>query len=363
MSLVPEPAKKTSKLNKIFLFIVKVCILGIIVLGCLAAGKYAFNMGYQYVKEPDSIDKKDVQSEKIEFVIPQGSSTREIAADLKEIGFIKYPILFRAVSRIKHNDGQYQQGKHMLDTSMDYEAIMNELKKNVAKRETKKFTIQEGLEFNQIVDKLEKEGLIDKGKFLEIAENGSFEYLFLKEMPKRKNRLEGYLFPETYEIYSDAVEEDIIKKMLDQFEKEFKEEYYGRAKELGMTVDQIIIMASIIEREAKLDDERPMVSAVFHNRLKSKNYQLLQSCATVQYVLGERKSVLSEEDTKIESPYNTYKYPGLPIGPIASPGRASIRAALYPADVDYMFFVANSDGSHIYSKTYAEHLRAMKNVK
>ncbi|WHH60218.1 endolytic transglycosylase MltG [Petroclostridium sp. X23] len=363
MDLSPEPAKKTPRPNKWLSFFLKSCLILMVIAGCITAGRYAFKMGYQYVKKPDSSEKQNIQSEVVEVTIPQGASTRDIAKILKDKGLIKYPILFRSVSRIKHNDGDYQQGKHQLDTSMDYEAIMNELKKNVDKRETKKFTIQEGLEYRQIVDKLVKENLINKEKFMDIAENGDFDYVFLKDLPKRKNRLEGYLFPETYEIYADATEEDIIKKMLDQFEKEFKQEYYDKAKQLGMTVDQVVTLASIIEREAKLDDERPLISAVFHNRLKSKNYQLLQSCATVQYVLGERKEVLSEEDTKIESPYNTYKYPGLPLGPIASPGRESIKAALYPAEAGYMFFVANSDGSHIYSKTYAEHLSAMKKVK
>ncbi|MBZ4644860.1 MAG: hypothetical protein PWR27_268 [Petroclostridium sp.] len=364
MDLSPEPTRKTGNVNKFFSFFIKFTLMCIIIVSCVIAGKYAFKIGYQYVKDPDSFNqKRDVENRTVEVEIPKGATTQDIAMILKEKGLIKYPILFRVVSRVKRYDGKYQQGIHRLNTSMDYEAIMSELQKNVAKKETKKFTIPEGYEFKQIVEKLANEKLIDKEKFIQLAENGEFDYPFLKDLPERKNRLEGYLFPDTYEVYADATEEDIIRKMLEQFEKEFKQQYYERAKELGMTVDQVVILASMIEREAKLDKERPLVSAVFHNRLKSKDYPFLQSCATVQYILGERKEILSVEDTKIPSPYNTYINPGLPPGPIASPGRESIRAALYPADVDYMFFVANSDGSHIYSKTYNEHLKAMKRVK
>ncbi len=123
-----------------------------------------------------------------------------------------------------------------------------------------------------------------------------------------------------------------------------------------MNVKEIITLASIIEREAKLDRERPIISSVFHNRLK-KN-KLLQSCATVQYALGERKEDLTLKDLEIDSPYNTYKHLGLPPSPIASPGKASIEAALFPEDTDYLYFVAKGDGSHIFSKTYSEHLNA-----
>lgn len=231
-------------------------------------------------------------------------------------------------------------------------------------KEIKKFTIPEGFELRQIADLLSEKGLVDRARFMDCVENGDFSmYPFIKGIPKRPNRLEGYLFPDTYEVYADASEEDIIKKMLDRFSQIFDTTYQARAKEIGMNVDQVVILASMIEREAQLDDERPLVSAVFHNRLKSKQYPLLQSCATVEYVLPQRKAVLSIKDTKIDSPYNTYLHPGLPIGPIASPGQRSIYAALFPADVDYLFFVGNSDGSHIFSKTYEEHKSAMKKVK
>ncbi|OGO77563.1 MAG: hypothetical protein A2Y23_15720 [Clostridiales bacterium GWB2_37_7] len=128
-----------------------------------------------------------------------------------------------------------------------------------------------------------------------------------------------------------------------------------------MTLDQVVILASIIEREAKWDKDRKTISAVFHNRLK-KNMKL-ESCATVQYLLKDQKPDLTYEDLKVDSPYNTYMYAGLPIGPISSPGAKSIEAALYPDDVDYLFFFVSKDGSHIFSRTYEEHLNAQNKLK
>ena len=155
-------------------------------------------------------------------------------------------------------------------------------------------------------------------------------------------------------------EHEIIDLMLQAFNNQFKDEYYDRAAQMGMTVDQVITMASIIERETDSEAERSKVAGVFYNRINSG--MKLQSCATVQYLLGERKPVLSIADTQIDSPYNTYIYPGLPIGPISNPGIACIEAALYPEQTDAYYFVQGQDGQHIFSNTYEEHLAAMKEM-
>ena len=353
MGLFPQITKKTVKKQ---VFVSKLIILAIIIFSFVAAA--------QIVLELFEINKNgNIQGSTIEVEVPLGASTKDVAEILKEKGLIKSTMVFRILSKINENDGKYKQGKHVFNSSMDYDEIMEELKKNVTRQTTITFTIPEGFEIQQIAARLADIGLVDEKKFIELAQTGNFNYPFLKAIPNRKYKLEGYLFPDTYEVYGNATEEEIIEKMLDRFEQIFTKDYYKRAESLGMTVDEVVTLASIIEREAKLDKERPIVSAVFHNRLKSKEYPLLQSCATVQYILGERKPILSVEDTKIDSPYNTYVYPGLPIGPIASPGKASIDAALYPENVDYMFFVANSDGSHIFSKTYQGHLEAMKKTK
>jgi UPF0755 protein len=223
------------------------------------------------------------------------------------------------------------------------------------KAETVRFTIPEGYDIKRTSAKLTEDGLINAETFAKEIETGKFDYEFLKDAPAGPNRLEGFLFPETYEIFANANEHDIIDKMLYQFNKVFTDEYYARAEELGMSVRDVITLASIIEREARVPEDRPVIASVFYNRLKIK--MPLQSCATVQYILGEQKPVLSIKDTKIESPYNTYLHPGLPPGPIASPGADSIKAALYPADTDYLYFLAKGDGSHAFSSTYEQFLK------
>ena len=153
-------------------------------------------------------------------------------------------------------------------------------------------------------------------------------------------------------------EHEIIDMMLREFDTQFKAEYYDRAEQMNLTVDQVITMASIIQGETDSETERAKVAGVFYNRINSD--MNLQSCATVQYILGERKAVLSVADTQINSPYNTYINSGFPIGPICNPETACIEAALYPEETDAFYFVQGSDGKHIFSNTYEEHEKAMK---
>ena len=229
-----------------------------------------------------------------------------------------------------------------------------------------KVIIPEGYTFNQIADKLEKASLISKDKFASVASKEKFDYKFLKDIPNREKKLEGYLFPDTYIFDVKAGEKAIIDRMLARFDEIFKPEYYDKAKALGLSVDDVIILASLIEREAKEYEERRLISGVFYNRLKSKDpaHKKLQSCATIQYILlnrtGEVKPKLTEADTKIEDPYNTYLHEGLPPGPICCPGKESIEAALEPEATDYYYFVSKGDGTHEFSKTLSQHQAAVK---
>lgn len=294
-----------------------------------------------------------------EVVVEAGASTAQIAEELKNKGVIRYPFFFRVVSRLGRHDSHYKQGTFLLSESAGYPTIFRSLS-NPANGQvnTVRVTIPEGFEFRQIADRLAESGLVNREAFCATAENASFEYDFLQNLPKRENRLEGYLFPDTYLFVKGT---DTEKTILDAMLARFEEMVYtpnnrARAKELGMSMDEVVTLASVVEREAMGDADRKNVSSVFHNRLKSKEYPCLQSCATVQYILKERKKVLSVADTKIDSPYNTYRNPGLPVGPIASPGAASVEAALYPNKTEYLFFVLGSDGVHHFSKTYEEHL-------
>ncbi|MDO9573665.1 MAG: endolytic transglycosylase MltG, partial [Candidatus Contubernalis sp.] len=219
-----------------------------------------------------------------------------------------------------------------------------------------RITLSEGLRVEQVAARLKDQGVVDEEVYLQLLSENYFDYWFLQDITQSSYPAEGYLFPDTYYLENDDAEEEIIHRMLQQFQEVFNDTYQERAEELGMTVHEVVTLASIIEREARLKEERPLISGVFHNRLQRN--MLLQSCATVQYALGEIKPKLTNKDLEIESPYNTYIHTGLPPGPIASPGRDALHAALYPEETDKLYFVLRGDnsGGHYFSKTLQEHL-------
>ena len=337
-------------------------VLGLAVIVLIIAGgtllfqEYAGTPDSQKHPERSYLDVADV-------VVEQGASTADIAAELKEKGVIRYPLFFRMMSRLGGHDADYKQGTFVVERHIGYHAIFRALSDPAGGQAGfVKVTIPEGFELRQIADRLEEAGLIDRDVFYNLVESGQFDYAFVREIPKRENRLEGYLFPDTYSFSKTAdTEQTIINAMLKRFEEVvYTQENRSRARALGLSMDEAVTLASIVEREALGENDRKDVSSVFHNRLASKEFPYLQSCATVQYILKERKAVLSEADTQIKSAYNTYQVKGLPLGPIASPGAASVEAALYPNRTDYLFFVLGSDGVHHFSKTYEEHLAHMK---
>ncbi len=285
--------------------------------------------------------------------VPPGTSTSGIGVLLESEGVISDARVFRLKSRLDGHDGKFRAGEYSLSPGMSMDEIIEQL---LAGRDsTTRFTIPEGYDIRRTADVLEAQGFIDRETFYKEIEEGEFDYWFVRDLPKGENRLEGYLYPETYEIFVNASEHDIINRMLSQFNRVFTEEHRNRMEELGLSLAEVMNMASIIEREAVVSEDRPIISGVFYNRLKIG--MPLQSCATVQYILGEQKPVLSIADTQIESPYNTYIYKGLPPTPICSPGIESINAALWPEETNYIYFLAKGDGSHVFSVTYEEHLR------
>ncbi|NLT58824.1 MAG: endolytic transglycosylase MltG [Clostridiales bacterium] len=298
-------------------------------------------------------------SSTMEVYIAKGSTVSAIARELKDAGLIEHRWSFKLFAKLTGNDGNFQYGTYVLNTDMDYLELVTNLQRTAAFLETVRVTIPEGYELREIVDALERKKVCSAEALWEAINTHSFDYWFLEGLPERDNRLEGYFFPDTYEFFEDSDADTVAKKFLDNFGNKFTAEMAARAEELGMTVDQVVTLASIIEREAAGEADRGKVASVFHNRLNSNQYSLLQSCATVQYILKECKPVLSVADTKIESPYNTYLHAGLPVGPIASPGLASLKAALYPETTGYYFFVVAADGTHIFSTTFAEHQAAV----
>jgi UPF0755 protein len=287
--------------------------------------------------------------------VPQGAGTELIGNLLKKNGVISSAGVFRLWSKVNGHDGVYRAGSYELSPSMSMDTIIEKIISGDAR--ARRFTIPEGYTLTQIRDRLAGNGLVDGDRFMDEAENGSFDYAFTAGLPRGYNRLEGYLYPETYDIYADESAHGVIDRMLAQFEKLFTEEHYARAEEMGLTAHEIVVIASIIERETAVEEERSLVSSVIHNRLALG--MPLQIDATVQYALGEQKSRLAYSDLEINSPYNTYKTKGLPPGPICSPRIECIDAALNPTDTDYIYYVLKPGGGsvHNFTSDYNEFLR------
>lgn len=327
----------------------------ILLLLCAVIFISSFLLFNYYNNSLKPIDENDLAEYVID--IKMGSSFNEAARELEQKDVIKNAFTFKIFAK-NEKLMDIKAGKYRLYRSMDVKEILNILNEGKVYIKQKKVTIPEGYNLKQIAKKLSESNIVDEDEFIKKANDiSSFnkDYKFLNE--KNINSLEGFLFPDTYEFPLEEDEEIIIKIMLNRFNNVFKEEYYQVLKERKISINELVTMASIVEREAKKDEERPLISAVFYNRLDIN--MKLQSCATVQYLLPEIKPRLLNKDLEIESPYNTYKYKGLPPGPISCPGEKSIKAALYPSDVDYLFFVAKKDGSHTFTKT----LRAHNNAK
>lgn len=316
---------------------------------------------YGYLLKPvDASDTTDIN-----ITIPSGSSTVKIASILKDNDLIKNEKFFVLLSKYKKTGSKYKAGSYVFNKGQDVNSIMAMLAAGTATRNTQVVTIPEGYEIKQIASKFSGFKNFDKENFLKLTSDASAfkqKYEFLKDVPQGLS-LEGYLFPNTYQFYKDATEEEVIYKLLDEFQVIYDDNIKGKSFYKGFNINDVITMASIIERETKLDEERAIVSSVFYNRLDKK--MRLGSCATVQYALGDRKKKLSIADTKIDSPYNTYINDGLPVGAIASPGLKSIISALNPQKTKFLYFVLTdyTKGSHTFTDNYNDFLKAKKAAK
>ncbi len=289
--------------------------------------------------------------------IPNNAGTNQISQLLYDNNLISNTLVFRFYIKYEGLDRNLKAGKYQLSQAMSLKEIVEQLQKGQTSLIT--FTIPEGFTLEQIATTLEGSSLIDAEIFFDVAENADFNFPWIEDLPAGRLRLEGFLFPDTYKIPENFSEKNIIQMMLNRFTEVFSEDYLQRMTEIDMNIVEVVTLASIIEREIRHTNEQPIASAVFHNRLQ-KNMRL-ESCATVQYALGEVKKVLLYSDLEVDSPYNTYKIFGLPPGPIAAPGKGAIEAALYPSDDDYLYFLVKPDGSHHFSRTFAEHVQA-KNI-
>ena len=303
-----------------------------------------------------ALDSENTQT--VNVTIPSGSGTIQIGQQLEENSIISSADKFKLWSRIKGYDSQYKAGTYALSPSMDFQTIADIIVGG--KVNTVNFTVPEGYTIYQTARVIADSGLGDYDTLVSLIEAADFDYDFLDGAQNNKNKLEGYFFPNTYTIDEGMSEEQIIKVMLDEFEKQplkaitDKKLSSQHNASSGRSINEIITIASIIERECKVDEERKLVASVIYNRLEKG--MPLQMCSTVQYVLGKQKEVLTYADTRIESPYNTYTNAGLPPGPICSPGLAAVQAALHPADTDYLYFVLSEklDGTSNFSSDYAQ---------
>lgn len=295
-------------------------------------------------------------SREVDFVIEKGESAEEIGADLKKEGLINNEFTFSIYVFFKKLEYKFKAGEYKLYTGMGMGEIIKILTTGIYPEV--KITIIEGWNIKDITKYLVKKNLVDSKDFLNETQNVDVEWLvkydFLKDKPERAS-LEGYLFPDTYKIFVGTNSKAIVSKMLNNFEKRVNKEMLDEIKSQGKTLYEILVMASIIEKEVPKDEDRKIVADIFYKRLKIG--KALESCATINYILGDSKKKLSFEDTRVESSYNTYIHPGLPPGPICNPSLSAIKAAIYPQKNDYWYFLSADDGTTIFSKTIEEHIK------
>lgn len=284
-------------------------------------------------------------------IIP-GQSVRDISHILAEHKVIRDPFAFELYARVMGFAGSIQAGIYTVSPSYSVPALAKALGAPTGVAE-KEITIIEGWTINDIGVYLEKQGIVTRDDFSQ-ALNGldRKDYPFLG--PETKDSLEGYLFPDTYRIFDKATAGDVIKKMLDNFGGKIDPDMAAKARESGHSLHEVVTLASILEHEVQTEEDKAIVADIFYRRIAAG--MRLQSDATVNYVTGKSELQPSSDDLTVDSHYNTYKYDGLPPGPIGNPGMSSIRAALMPKKNDYLFFLTTKDNQVIYSKTYDEHL-------
>lgn len=356
----PTARKPVRKKRRGFFFLK----LLVFILICLVAAMSFSRIGYSYIMDGASQSEAIPQdSGGVEFTIPYGATTVEIAELLKKEGYKVDPTRFRLLSKVIGFDGLYKAGRYMITREMNEYALMLRLTGDPLKNPSVDIRIPEGFTVLELADFLADQELIVKEKFLRLCRMHLTQFPFQKELTVTGERvypLEGYLYPDTYKLDAGWDEETLVLRLLDEFNRVYTDKDRERAAELGMTTDEVITLASLIEMEALLPEDLKKISSVFHNRLNSTDLQLLQTDAAIQYArimagLG-RTTVVLYKDLEIDSPYNTYIHPGLPPGPICSPRKDAIQAALYPEKTDYLFFFATPEGTNIYNKTYQGHL-------
>ena len=274
----------------------------------------------------------------VEVFIPKGSSPHKIAKILKDSDVISSQKLFMSLIKFYGYSTKLQAGLYDFNKKDSLNTIIEKIKKGESKNI--KVTIPEGFNIKQIAKVLAENKICDEEKFIGLA---------------AEQNMEGFLFPNTYFLLPQMTEQEVIKVMNDEFNRYWTKEREERLKQIDKPKRDVIILASIVEKEAIADRERPIIAGIFLNRL-AKGMRL-ESCSTVLYAMGINKERLSFEDLKFDSPYNTYRHKGLPPGPICNPGAKAIDAVLYPEATDSLYFVSKGNGTHYFSSTFEQHIK------
>lgn len=304
--------------------------------------------------------------EPITVVVPKGSSAGAVGSILKNAGLIRSSMAFAFIARATYQSEQIKPGAYRFTKTMSLRKMLDIITKGDVS--ARWITIPEGFTARQIAQRLDKKRVVNGSAFLALTDDSASGFSSILDIPAQG--LEGYLFPDTYLFPIGADPKEVASQMLETFKSKVANRFAPQIAKMAdgnspaakaEALHKIIIIASMIEREARIPKDRPLISAVIWNRLKCG--MRLNIDATVQYALGEHRDRLYYRDLAVESPYNTYIHAGLPIGPISNPGLASVEAALHPADADYLYYVARSDGSHVFSRTLQEHNAAKARIK
>ena len=344
-----------------FAFVVSISII-LACVGWMAASD-VLALNKEPVTATVTLDKSEFKDVTISYTDADGNAKERsghqvsvgyVAKQLKDAGIIKYKGLFELYCSVSHAKTKIDPGTYELSTNYDYRALVKKMQIGSGAMVTTKVTIPEGYTMEQIFHKLEDENVCSYDDLMDAAANYSYNYSFIDQsMQGDAKRLEGFLFPDTYEFYQGMQASSAINKFLENFHDRITAEMLEKADERSMTMQEVVTVASMIEKEAANDDERAMIAAVIYNRIEAG--MPLQIDSTIMYVLPEHKDVLTVEDTKIDSPYNTYQNKGLPPTPIANPGLSSIKATLSPASTQALYYALDAEsGTHKFFTSYGE---------
>ena len=301
------------------------------------------------------------EGDNISVEVTSGMTTAELADTLAQKGVINSSAGFRILAKLGGYETDFKEGVYYFKSDMRVGVVLQNLVSG-PQNAVVRVTIPEGFTVEDIAELMEREGLVNKEDFCTAAKDfAPYDYMQpALDNPDIKYAAEGFLFPDTYDFDRGYTARQIMQIMADNFDHRLSSEMRERAKAENLSIFELIIMASLVEKEAKFAQDRPIIANVFFKRLEEG--MMLQSDATIQYALDEHKEEFSIEDTKHDSPYNTYQHAGLTPGPIGNPGLDAINAVLHPADTPYLYFVADSEGHNHYSVTYDEHLQTIEEV-